>query len=58
MDEESNIKSETVDFQHIFTVKNLGPSPLLDLNVDFYIPVEISVGGSERVAFNVYEPEV
>ncbi|KAF2884232.1 hypothetical protein ILUMI_21924 [Ignelater luminosus] len=58
VDEEDNIKSETVDFQHIFTTKNLGPSPLLDINADFYIPVEINVGGAERVAFNVYEPEV
>ncbi|KAK4884565.1 hypothetical protein RN001_000836 [Aquatica leii] len=59
VNESNQISAETMSFSNEYVVKNLGPSPMSDLQVNFYFPVEIvdDVTGN-RKAFDVYEPEV
>lgn len=58
VDETNNIKQDTVKFQHEYFFKNLGPSPIPEMVIDFHIPVELNAQHGDSVAFKVYEPEV
>ncbi|KAF5280336.1 hypothetical protein FQR65_LT03145 [Abscondita terminalis] len=59
VNESNQISAETAMFSNEYVIKNLGPSPMSVVSMNFYFPVQVKdpVMGPMK-AFDVYEPEV
>lgn len=56
VDEKQHLKQNTLVITHNYTVQNLGPSPLDDLELRFLIPLRLT--SEEQNIIHVYQPDV